>query len=243
MTQSASPQDPTRDSAGEEEAHVPTDEPLGNTGETPCQHQGHPKGAALGIAGMEEQTPEQQQTISLTLQALLGVYASQPNEATQREESILQHAQDQMNQREPANPWEGTQRPANHPMSSQCTIHPTTLQIQRPLGDTEECLTATAGTDNLVTKGVQEAHTHRDTSVEQGHVDYLMAGSDDELVNLRRESAQGMPGDPASQHAGDNDDDSDDDEPDPETGDEERTTSLPSLFYGGKHALLQAAGC
>ena len=196
---------------------------------------------------------EQQCVVDQTLQALLGMYASQPNEATREETHILQIARDQLNQRAPSNPWEGAQRPSNHPMSSQYTIHPTTLEILQPLGSTEESPTSVADGDQLTTDVGHETSIPVDTMIEPGHADYLMAGSDDELVHPEQEPPTAGAEPPMLHHAAGDDDE----EPEPETSDEECTTSplpldthdggvngdlpgieTPSFWQSGRHGFI-----
>ena len=114
-------------------------------------------------------------------------------------------------------------------MSTQYTIHPVTFEVQPPLDSADGHLTAATDTDtdNLPARGSGAEHDRDDTTVDPGYVDYHMAGSDDELVDLGRGISGVGPGAPSSPHAkGDDngDDEKDDEEQDTGPSDEERTT-------------------
>ena len=140
---------------------------------------------------------ERDRIAEATLQALLGIYASQPEEILQNDSMELQA--DRSRHRTMTVPWTGVHRPTNHPMATQCTIDPTGLTLRAPRTDKQEENHAVANVTEQAHERPQSAtdgnpcrdHGNpRDTS----HVEYLMAGSDQDDHVPRRKAAGGAQG-------------------------------------------------
>ena len=188
-------------------------------------------------AGQSGQDDQESSMIETTLQALLGIHATQPEPENVRDSRVLQ--QDAASHRIRETPWRGAHRPSNHPMSTQCTIRPTDLTVapphtMNPTSDSGETNAADrAPTDTLQRMAGDAGSGHAAQFGQSGihdnanHADYLMVGSDIEAEDAApKDQGRPRPRTASSSHHPDDDDDQ-------SSSDEERTPP-PTRFSSGK---------